>query len=554
MATRIHDAETIPLRAPKVRAVGRGRLVIAALLLGLSVLAVYLLAAPGALNGLDGRSMLQVTSSMVERGDVTTSPAYGVPGRYGHSYSKYGPGQSVAALPLYLAGRALEPSVAPSYRPELPLMLASFLPAIVTAITVILLVLTAVELGATPRGAVVLGLIYALATPAAVYAIQYFSEPLTGCMVLAAVYLLIRDRDRATLWRPLLAGVAFSFAVATRLETLLLAPPLALYAVLPRQQRVTRGTAFGFPLLAALAGLAVYDQLRFGAPTATGYSEGDIYAYRDTHPAHSLSSLLQGIYGLLLSPGKGLVEYAPPVLLAPLGAALLWMRRRAETALLLTLFLIELLGHANVLIRWLGGWSWGPRFLIVALPLALLLLAPLFGNVGRTWRRVRGILAVLAVLGLLVQAPALVLDEPHTYIYSLQPQYCTATVHGLHCTMSDLERLESDYVNRPALSPIVGSWRMLWTPDSWRLSRDVTPMQVARTGVTTAPHTWWRLLQLQGAPPGALAALCAGLALAAIALLLAALRLSGPPGRSSPTPAAEGRHDRVAGDLSEAEF
>jgi hypothetical protein len=159
MAMRIHEAKTIPLRAPKVRAVGRWRLVAAALLLGLGVLAVYLLAAPGALNGLDGRSMLQVTSSMVERGDVTTSPGYGVPGRYGHSYSKYGPGQSVAALPLYLAGRALEPLVAPYYRPELPLMLASFLPALVTAITAVLLVLTACELGATPRGAVVLGLI-----------------------------------------------------------------------------------------------------------------------------------------------------------------------------------------------------------------------------------------------------------------------------------------------------------------------------------------------------------------------------------------------------------
>ena len=549
MATPLVEAPEAP--ALLYPAPTRRRLVSAAVLLGLCVLAVYLLVAPGTLNGLDGRSMLQVTSSIVERGDVTTSPAYGVPGRYGHSYSKFGPGQSIAAVPLYAIGQALAALVSPVYRPELPSLLASFLPALITAITVSLLVLTAMELGAGPLGAVTLGLIYAVATPAAVYAIQYFSEPLTGCGLLAAVYLLIRDRSALTLWRPLLAGVAFSFAVATRLETLLLAPPLVIYTLLPRPRRWERAAAFLLPLLVALAGLAVYDQIRFGSPTETGYGRTtDYYAYRDTHPPHTPPSLLAGLYGLLLSPGKGLIEYTPPLLLAPLGTALLWMRRRAETALLLALFLIQLLGHANILIRWLGGWSWGPRFLIAVLPLAVLLLAPLFGAVGRLGYRARRILAALVVLGVLVQAPALILDEPHTYIYSLQGPYCPP-VHS--CTRAELDRLESDYVSQPALSPIFGGWRMLWTPGSWKVPADVASTRVARNGVTTAPHTWWWLLLLQGVPVPALVALCAGLLLAEVGLALGAWSLSLPPLRRARAWAPQRPREAVPRDVPETD-
>ena len=156
-------------RAPSAERRGPSvRLVAAAALLGLSVLAALLLVVPGTLNGTDGRSMLQVTSSIVERGDVTVSPSYGVRGLHGHWYSKYGPGQSLAAVPLYLAGRALAPLLPPSYRPEAPSMAVALLPALATALTAALLVLAAVELGASARGALALGLVYAVATPAAV--------------------------------------------------------------------------------------------------------------------------------------------------------------------------------------------------------------------------------------------------------------------------------------------------------------------------------------------------------------------------------------------------
>jgi len=481
---------------PEPSRVGLG---FAAVLLGLGVLAALLLIVPGTVGGTDGQSMFGVTRSIVESGATTVRDAnIGVPGLGGRFYSKYGPGQSLAAIPLYLIGRAVEPLAPPAYRPELPGFVASTLPAIATALTTILLVLAAVELGATARGALVLGLIYAFATPAAVYPTQWFSEPLTACALLAAVYAVLRDRTRPTVRGPLLAGVALAVAVSVRIESLLFVPPLLLYTLLPRERRLARAAALLLPLGAALAALGLYNAARFGSPLETGYSKGDRYAFRDTHPPHTLASLMEGLYGLLISPGKGLLEYAPPLLLAPLGIAAGWARRRPEILLLSTLFLFDLIAHANVLIRWLGGWSWGPRFLVPTLPLALLLLAPLL-RAGRRYGCVLPVaLATLVVAGVLVQAPALVVYEPHTYIYTLQAEH----------RQTDITRLEQEYTDIPALSPIVGGWRELGLAKTWAPPPRRSPTFLMHY-TTIAPHTWWHLLALEGVPTAPLAAACA---------------------------------------------
>ncbi len=492
----------------------------AAVLLGLGVLAALLLIVPGTVGGTDGQSMFGVTRSIVESGAPTVRDAnIGVPGLGGRFYSKYGPGQSLAAIPLYLIGRAVAPLAPPAYRPELPGFVASTLPAIATALTTILLVLAAVELGAAARGALVLGLIYAFATPAAVYPTQWFSEPLTACALLAAVYAVLRDRTRLTVRGPLLAGIALAVAVSVRIESLLFVPPLLLYILLPRERRLARAAALLLPLGATLAALGLYNAARFGSPLETGYSKGDRYAFRDTHPPHTLASLVEGLYGLLVSPGKGLLEYAPPLLLAPLGIAAGWARRRPEILLLLALFLFDLVAHANVLIRWLGGWSWGPRFLVPALPLALLLLAPLL-RVGRRYGRVlpvalatlvvAGVLATLVVAGVLVQVPALVVYEPHTYIYTLQAEH----------RHTDITRLEQEYTNIPALSPIVGAWRELGLAKTWAPPPRESPTFLMHY-TTIAPHTWWHLLALEGVPTAPLAAACA------LLFLIAALCVGG---------------------------
>jgi 4-amino-4-deoxy-L-arabinose transferase-like glycosyltransferase len=527
---------TLEMRRPAIwrdtagepaRAASPPRDLVAATLLGLGVLALLLLVSPGALGPLDGQSMYQFTRSIVERGDFTVSGAvYGVAGLHGQFYSKYGPGQSLLAVPLYVAGRAMAPLVPVSLRPEVPTLAASLLPALATALAVAVLMLAARELGASRRGAMFLSLIYLLATPAIVYATQWFSEALTACTLLVAFYLLLIERARPRAWHLPASGAALALAVATRLDAVLIVPPLLLYAVSGGRLTAGRLMAILSPLALALAGLGLYDQARFGSPLETGYSGGDVFAVRDTHPVRSLSSLAEGLYGLLLSPGKGLLFYAPPVLLAPFGAVALWARRRAEAVTLLAVIAVYALAHANLLIRWLGGWSWGPRFLMPVLPFAVLLLVPLLRPGLERGRLTRGVLLVLALVGVVVQIPAVAVQQPTAYIRTLEVRY--GIVDAPH-QVALTERMEADYVSQPDLSPIVGSWRMLGAPSTWQAPTQSDAAWVARKFVAFAPHTWWRMLSLQGVAPLPLAgvALCC-LLIGAACLLAVWRRLGGP--------------------------
>jgi hypothetical protein len=285
---------------------------------------------------------------------------------------------------------------------------------------------------------------------------------------------------------------------------MLFAPALALYVLSCPQRRLVRAALMLLPLGLTVAGLGLYDLARFGSPLVTGYSlSNDPSALQDLHPSHTLGSFVGALYGLLVSPGKGVLEYAPPVALVPLGAATLWIRRRAETALLFALILIDLAAHANVLIRWVGGWSWGPRFLMPVLPLMLLLLAPLLGPRQQHGPLARRALLALCALGALVQVPALLLYEPHTYITALQQS------DHFGSSMAAMTRLESAYIHQPNLSPILGSWQMLTLLARRAPAPRILPRLVAHGAVTVEPHTWWRLLALQGVPLGLLVTACA---------------------------------------------
>jgi hypothetical protein len=75
-----------------------------------------------------------------------------------------------------------------------------------------------------------------------------------------------------------------------------------------------------------------------------------------------------GLYGLLLSPGKGVFLYAPILLLAFVYAGAMWRRGRAEVVLVLGITL----GYLALYCRWydwMGGLAWGPRFLVPLIPL-----------------------------------------------------------------------------------------------------------------------------------------------------------------------------------------
>jgi hypothetical protein len=423
----------------------------APLALGLACLlfSVYLLTFSGRYHSSDEMSMLAATDSLARRGAWDTDllrwmgEQQGTFGPDGHLYSRKGIGTTLAALPLYWLALCLE---------ALGNVQAAMLTnGLLTALTGALVLALARRLGYSRGASLLAALSFGLGTMAWPYARTLFSEPLAGLGLMACAYFLVRFRDTAAAARAergtlggtslLLAGGGLGVALLARLNNAIVAPffALLLLAYLGRQygRRWSAWLApialFALPVLVALAVTAWYNWLRFGNPLTTGYL-----------PQESFSSpFAEGLYGLLLSPGKGLFWYNP-LLLASLAAWPVFYRRwRAEALLCAAVVLANVAFYAPWYLWW-AGHGWGPRFLVAALPFAALPLAPAFEAAARR-RAVAAGLALLAVLSLAAQVAGVAVS------YNLYLEDVYAALGLYHpATLFD-----------PAYSPLLRQWGYL---------------------------------------------------------------------------------------------
>ena len=172
------------------------------------------------------------------------------------------------------------------------------------------------------------------------------------------VALLSLVRLRRSLGWAVLLGAALGFSVLLRTDSLLLVALPVACALLAMRPSIR------FVLITALASMpflvpwAWYDDLRYGSPVSLT-SSGDVGSF--THP------FLDGFVSLLVSPGKGLLWFAPILLLS------LWGLRSAYRCWpILTILAVVLIGSRVLFFAswfdWAGGLSFGPRFILPAVP------------------------------------------------------------------------------------------------------------------------------------------------------------------------------------------
>ncbi|NOT35170.1 MAG: hypothetical protein HOP12_13570 [Candidatus Eisenbacteria bacterium] len=438
---------------------------------------IYAATGGGRIVGSDEVTMLELSRALM-RGGVAVPEGATLAGRDGRFYTKNSALQAVVALPLVAIGDgAAQLAGLPPARRELAARcVASLLNALIAALLLAAFYVAARRFGIRAPAALAGVALLGFTTPLWVYAKSFMAEPLQALGVLLALAgASFADEPR---WRRA-GGVGVFLAVGAKLSML----PFALVALLPlRAQAPQRWLPFAIGLGSALLAHLGYNVARFGTPLETGYGAQASFAAYTT-------PLWVGVYGLLLSSGKGVMWFAPALWLLP-GAWRKLHRPHDEARHEPSRFQRALRGLARFLPRgwrpsesevvvehrfddlrraapaiagmaamalllygtfehWAGDGSFGPRYLVPLLPVAFLLVAFGLQHPSRARRRAA---QWLALAGLLVQLGGVGIH--------FGAQMRSAGDYPYRLALSD-PRFMSDAHFNPRFSPILGHWRLL---------------------------------------------------------------------------------------------
>ena len=370
------------------------------ILLFAMLLSVYLLTAGEGLYSIDGEVLFSVTWALATKGTLDISCDLGVPGRDGRCFSNYGFFMPLASVPLVWLANGINQLVLQQPFPLVARFFVARFNQIITAANAVLLFHLALRFYEEYVISLIVALLYGVGTYAWPYAKFHFREPLAALGLLLGIYGIFSFADSDDLCKLLLSGLGFAFATFTRLSSLLCFILTTFYLERKLQQienqrsKPQHARAVWWSVLLLSLGIIVfYNWYRFGSILNFGY------------PGESWSTpLFEGLYGLLLSPGKGIFWYSPILLPSILGMVNMYTKYRAEVLLLLAFWVSYLLFHAGFWIWW-GGDCWGPRYLIPVLPFLTLFAGSLLYSKHMWW-----LLLLFGPLSILVQVLGVSID------------------------------------------------------------------------------------------------------------------------------------------------
>jgi len=368
---------------------------------------LFLLTSSGRVRTRDELDAELQAESLITQGSTAIPQAasfyfYGKYDLEGKPQPPYGAAHAAVLMPWYVAGRGLAailPGIHAGSKDVVSDAVVVASSATFSALGGALIFLILARLGISNRASMMAAFMVALATPVFSYSSWLFSEPLTVALLLSTVAVLFTGSGRTSISSPhaILAGLILGIALWVR-PTHLIAVPVILAAILIRDGERGLRPVKAIVAIVALFGVAylIRNQIYFGNFFDFGYPEA-------SDGGKNMNSFdtpfLTGLYGFLLSPGKSIFLFAPPILLAIPG---IWKLARLDRGLAVVAGLMPIvyLCFYSSYTQWEGGFCVGPRYLIPAIPLLCLGLGPMLED-SRGW--VRWVTPVLFVAGVSVQ-------------------------------------------------------------------------------------------------------------------------------------------------------
>lgn len=387
-----------------------------ATLVFVTFLVLYVATTRGHFVSTDEVTVYQAAQSLWEKGDASvrvhdTREVFR--GRGGAIYGQYNSGQSIAVLPLYAIGRAVDRSLAADSvwrrvlaghrlsRPgvvwsgEIPIFFVNLFNAFVTAALMVVFFALVLQMTQSTRWSLIATLLLGSTTFIAPFSNGFFQHAGEALFSLSAFTLFFLDRRAPGLRLRVAAGALLAVMIVFRFPAIIALPGLLAYhaaSVWVRRQNVRRAVTELLPALSGVAAgylLHALDQYwKFGSTSIVGYQNLGFS-----------TPLAVGIYGYLLSPGMSVFVYTPLLVLLPFAIPAFYARFRTETLFLLLHACVYLVAYGRYT-EWSGLWYFGPRYLAPLVPFLFLPVA-----VWMSEKRERSLVAVvpLALAGLWMQ-------------------------------------------------------------------------------------------------------------------------------------------------------
>jgi hypothetical protein len=392
--------------------------------LSLTTAVVYLLFSYGGIRSPDSEVVFRTAEALATTGSfgLTLQPPelknfgksplhgpksnFGMPaGKDGRFYSIFGPGQALASVPFvelamwinnsgwyrefpdfipishYVGSGLVEFTIGKTptdLKPHAMRFLVCIFNIIVGALCVCFFFLTVQLLTGSDFAARWASILFAFGSLMLPYSGTFFSEPPATLFIILSLYCLV--------WNDLTNGIPVTqkyfslfssglflgIATTVHISSVLYAPFFFAYSIYPflrnrwsTMEFIKSGAIFSAGLVLFLALLGYHNYIRFGSILETG---------RTAVPGLDYAGFVapwRGLYGLVLGSGKGIVWYCPAVVIS----LLLWrpFHKRfpvlSYTILGSVLFRIIFIASRS---DWHGGFSLGPRYLVMTVPLLML--------------------------------------------------------------------------------------------------------------------------------------------------------------------------------------
>jgi hypothetical protein len=276
----------------------------------------------------------------------------------GKRFMVYNPGQTIIFIPIYCIANLVSTDEANAY--YFSAFCVSFLNYLVHALCAFVLFKIALLLGAVKKQAYLVSIFFGLTSYSFVFAQSTYEHHFEMFFILLSVYFALKiNTNHAGLF----SGLMLSLGLVFRTTSILAVP-----AILLLQKNNNERLKVIMSLTIGVAFVLLYNYYRFGNPLETGYSLAWELAHSDKLDFWSFSGFSEAFFGLLFSPGKGLIFFSTTTVTALLGIKTFWKKHRL-------IFYAILLISANYLIffslnfAWHGSiWSYGPRYILPIIP------------------------------------------------------------------------------------------------------------------------------------------------------------------------------------------